>query len=36
VFEVIEAAGCYPCEVFRDEAAGPAYTSHTFVVKSRA
>ncbi|MDH4393593.1 MAG: class I SAM-dependent methyltransferase [Aquabacterium sp.] len=35
VFEIIDAAGCQPCEVFSDEAAGPVYTSHTFVVRAR-
>ena len=35
VFEVIDAAGCQPCEVISDEAAGPVYTSHTFVVRAR-
>lgn len=36
VFELIEEAGCRPCEVFTDEAAGPVYTSHTFVVRAKA
>jgi SAM-dependent methyltransferase len=36
VFELIEQANCMPCEVFSDEAAGPVYTSHTFVVRARA
>lgn len=35
VFEIIDAAGCLPCEVFSDDAAGPVYTSHSFVVKTR-
>ncbi len=35
VFEIIDAAGCQPCEVFSDTAAGPVYTSHTFVVRAR-
>lgn len=35
VFELIDAAGCRPCEVFSDDAAGPVYTSHTFVVRAR-
>ena len=36
VFELVQEAGCLPCEVFADDAAGPVYTSHTFVVRRPA
>lgn len=35
VFELLEDAGAQACEVFQDEAAGPVYTSHTFVARKR-